>query len=153
VTYGVNVPRARVRAVVDTNVLVSGLISAAGPPARIVDAFRRDRFDLVVSPAVLDELLEVLLRPHVGVTVREAATMIANIRTRGHLVGGEYLDVNVVRDPKDNIVLACALEGDAEYLVSGDRDLLFLKDHHIAGHRTVHVVRPRYFVENVLNRR
>jgi putative PIN family toxin of toxin-antitoxin system len=66
----VTVPRAHVRAVVDTNVLVSGLISAVGPPARIIDAFRRDRFELVVSPAVLDELLDVLLRPYVGVTVR-----------------------------------------------------------------------------------
>ena len=147
------VPRVHVRAVVDTNVLVSGLISATGPPARIVDAFRRDRFELVVSPAVLDELLEVLLRPYVGVTVREAASIVATVRRRGHLVGGEYLDLNVVRDPKDNIVVACALEGDAEYLVSGDRDLLILKDHRVAGHRVVHVVRPRYFLQHVLGRR
>jgi putative PIN family toxin of toxin-antitoxin system len=133
--------------------MVSGLLSAAGPPARIVDAFRRGRFELVVSPALLDELLEVLLRPYLGVTVREAASMVATIRRRGHLVGGEYLDVSAVRDPKDNFVLACALEGEAEYLVSGDRDLLLLKDHHMAGHRVVHVVRPRHFLQRVLGRR
>jgi putative PIN family toxin of toxin-antitoxin system len=149
----VTVPPARVRAVVDTNVLVSGLLSAAGPPARIVDAFRRSRFELVVSPAVLDELLDVLLRPYLGVSVREAASMVATIRRLGHLLGGEYLDVNAVRDPKDNVVLACALEGDAEYLVSGDRDLLVLKDHHVAGHRVVHVVRPRDFLRQVLRKR
>jgi putative PIN family toxin of toxin-antitoxin system len=149
----VTVPHARVRAVVDTNVLVSGLISAAGPPARIVNALRRERFDLIVSPAVLDELLDVLLRPYLGVTVREAASMVATIRRRGHLVGGEYLEVKAVRDPKDNIVLACALEGDAQYLVSGDRDLLVLKDHHVAGHRVVHVVRPRDFLQNVLGKK
>jgi putative PIN family toxin of toxin-antitoxin system len=95
----------------------------------------------------------VLLRPYLGVTVREAASMVATIRRRGHLVGGEYLDVSAVRDPKDNFVLACALEGEAEYLVSGDRDLLLLKDHHVAGHRVVHVVRPRHFLQRVLGRR
>lgn len=146
-------PVAPARATVDTNVLVSGLLSADGPPGRIVDAFRRHRFELVVSPQVLDELLDVLLRPYLGISVREAASMVATVRTRAHLVGGEYLDVEMVRDPNDNIVLACALEGDADYLVTGDRDLLVLKDHHVAGHRVLHVVPPRYFVQHVLRRR
>jgi uncharacterized protein len=110
-----------------------------------VDAVRRDRFQLVVSPGVLDELLEVLLRPYLGVRVREAA-MVTFIRRRAHRDGGEYLELNVVRDPKDNVVLACALEGDAEYLVSGDRELLALKDHRVAGHRILRVVQPRDFV-------
>jgi putative PIN family toxin of toxin-antitoxin system len=132
---------------------VSGLISADGPPARIVDAFRSNRFELVVTPQVLDELLDVLLRPYLAISVREAASMVATIRMRAHLVGGEYLDVDMVRDPKDNIVLACALEGDADYLVSGDRDLLILKDHRVAGHRVLHVVRPRHFLQHVLRRR
>jgi uncharacterized protein len=143
---------APARAAIDTNVLVSGLLSAHGPPAAIIDAFRRHRFELVVTPQVLDELLEVLLRPQLGISVREAASMVATVRSGAHLIGGQYLDVKMVRDPKDNIVLACALEGDADYLVTGDRDLLVLKDHHVPGHRVLHVVRPRSFVEHVLRR-
>lgn len=76
---------APVRAAVDTNVLVSGLLSPHGPPARIVDAFRRHRFELVVSPQVLDELLDVLLRPRLGISVREAASIVATVRNRAHL--------------------------------------------------------------------
>jgi hypothetical protein len=91
---------APARAAVDTNLLVSGLISAGGPPARIVDGFRSNRFELVVTPQVLDELLDVLLRPYLAISVREAASMVATIRMRAHLVGGEYLDVDMVPGPR-----------------------------------------------------
>ena len=72
-------PPAHVRAVVDTNVLLSGLLSATGPPGKIVDAIRGGRFKLVDSPSVLDELLDVLPRPYLGVSVREAATIVATV--------------------------------------------------------------------------
>ena len=52
-----------VRAVGDTNVLVRGLISDAGPSARIAEAARARRFELVTSTYLLDELADVLMRP------------------------------------------------------------------------------------------
>ena len=148
-----------VRAVVDTNVLVSAVLSPKGPSARIFAQFRRGRFELVISPALLDEFLEVLLRPRMrlltSMTVRQSVQMVVNIRRRAHVVGGLYADIDMVpTDPKDNPVLAGALEGDAEYLVTQDkRDLLALKDHHVAGYRTIHIVTPASFLRNVLGRR
>ena len=106
---------------------------------------------------MLDEFLEVLLRPRVrlltGLTVRQAVQLAVNIRRRAHVVGGLYADIDMVpTDPKDNPILACALEGDAEYLVTQDkRDLLALKDHHVAGHRTIHIVIPASFLRNILH--
>ena len=147
-----------VRAVLDTNVLVSAVLSPTGPSSRIFALFRRGRFELVISPALLDEVLEVLLRPRIrlltGMTVSQAVQLVANIRRRAHVVGGLYADIDMVpTDPKDNPVLAGALEGDAEYVVTQDkRDLLALKDHHVAGHRTIHIVTPASFLRNVLER-
>lgn len=146
-----------VRAVLDTNVLVSATLSPSGPSSRIFALFRRGRFELVISPALLDEYLDVLLRPRMrlltGMTVRQAVQLVVNIRRRAHVVGGLYADIDMVpTDPKDNPVLAGALEGDAEYVVTQDkRDLLALKDHHVAGHRTIHIVTPASFLRNVLN--
>lgn len=145
-----------VRAVVDTNVLVSGLISEVGAPARIAEAIRAREFQLVVSPVLLDELLDVLMRPRIrlltGHDAVAVARQVATLRRYAHLVGGEYLDIEMVAtDPKDNPVIGCALEGDASYLVTADkRDLLALKDHHVAGHRIVHVVTAGDFVRHVL---
>jgi len=49
----------------------------------------------------------------------------------------------MVRDPKDNPVVAAALEGDAEYILSEDDDLLVLKDHHVKGHNLIRCMKPR----------
>jgi len=145
-----------VRAVVDTNVLVRGLISDAGPSARIAEAARARRFELVTSTYLLDELADVLMRPHIrlltGHDAVDVANQVAAIRLCGYLVGGVYVDIDMVpTDQKDNPVVACALEGDASYLATEDRrDLLPLKDHHVAGHRVLHVVTPDHFVRHVL---
>lgn len=50
------------KAVLDTNVLVSALISPNGTPAQLINAWREKKFELVVSPAILEELAEVLQR-------------------------------------------------------------------------------------------
>ncbi len=141
-----------VRAVLDTSVLVSGIVSTRVPAARILDAARVGTFTLIALPSLLDELLDVLLRPQFGISVREAAGIVATIRNRSQMIRGAYLGVEMVpTDPKDNHVPACALEGDAQYLVTEDRhDLLPLKDHRVAGHRVLHVVRPGYFVGHLL---
>lgn len=51
------------RAVLDPNVLVSAAISPAGPPRQILTAWTTERFELIISPSVLDELADVLARP------------------------------------------------------------------------------------------
>jgi len=68
-----------VRAVLDPNVLVSALISPAGPPREIVGAWMQGRFDLVASPALLGELRDVLERPEVP--------SLAHTRVSGGLAG------------------------------------------------------------------
>lgn len=127
--------RAKSRAVLDTNVLLRALTSPGGPSARIYDAVLDGRFKLVLSPAILRELREVLLRPSVRrrfpIPLEDLADQIADLQARAEIVRGE-LEVHTGSiDPKDNPILACAIEGEADYLVTDDRkDLLPMKHYH-----------------------
>jgi hypothetical protein len=118
------------RIVLDTNQFVSALISPAGNPARIMDSWRQGKVELAVSPSVLNEVHNVLHRPHIKrkyhLTDLDIKRYVLLLEQYALIVPG-LVRVNVVLDdPNDNIIVACALEAEADYLVSGDRHLLDL---------------------------
>lgn len=135
-----------VRAVVDTNVLVSGLISGKTPPAQVVDAWLDQQFILVTSIYQVDELNHVLAYPRIASRIRlepiEVETILAGLLLQAEIVPGEVTLPGVTRDPKDDFIVASALEGQASYIVSGDRDLLVLE-----AYEGIQVVTPRQFIE------
>lgn len=147
-------PRARsIRAVLDTNVLLRGLTRATGPSREILEALVDARaFHLVTSAEILAELGDVLQRPafrrHVELTDFEIMRAIRGLRGVAQMVPGAYVELKTVpTDPDDNMVVACALEGEADYLVTDDRrDLLPLKVVRVSGYRPVQVVTPRGFL-------
>jgi putative PIN family toxin of toxin-antitoxin system len=107
---------------------------------------------MVASPAILDELVDVLTRPKLRAQARLSFDDIAMVRVGlqqlAETVLGAYRDVEIVAtDPKDNPVVATALEGEAEYLVTLDeRDLLALKVVRGRAHRPVQIVSPPDFL-------
>lgn len=120
-------PRPQSRAVVDHNLFVSGLISKLGQPHQLIDQFRNGSFTLVISDQLRAELEEVLGRgkfaTKYGLTEEERAGFLLLVDTTALFVTPrDRLPVHV-RDPKDDIVLATALGGSAEYVVTGDRDI------------------------------
>ena len=111
------------RIALDTNILVSALITRGTPPDLLYRAWLRGEVELVTSAAQIDEVADVLARPRMRrfVDPEEAAQMVAAIR-RGATVLG---DVPVPRrspDPKDDAILAAAVAGRAALVVSGDKD-------------------------------
>jgi putative PIN family toxin of toxin-antitoxin system len=119
-----------VRAVLDANVHISALLSAAGTPAQILRAFVEGRFELVVSPKLLSELQRALgyakLQRHIN--AEESAQYIAWLRDAAVLVedpGGDPPARSA--DPEDDYLLSLAAAQQA-ILVSGDRHLLQLVD-------------------------
>ena len=125
----------RPKAVVDANVLVRFVLTPRGFSARLRRAIERRRFALVTSEAILAEVTDVLGRPRVQrhrpyppELVRRA---VASLRRLAIVVPGRYTVFAVADDPKDNPVLACALEADADFVVTDDRKhLLPLKHYH-----------------------
>ena len=117
------------RIVLDTNVLVSALISGDGPPGRVLDAVRHERVTLVTSEAQLDELRTVLGRERLRPYIRseEAQDLIRNLEAVGEVVANLPI-VSVSPDSDDNVILATAIAGQADLVVSGDkRHMLILE--------------------------
>lgn len=118
------------RAVLDPNVLVSAAISPNGPPRQILTAWADERFVLIISPAVLDELADVLARPKLQrfVTTALASAFIDGLATDAVIVQDPPEPPDLSPDPDDDYLIALARTASADYLVSGDRHLLDLTD-------------------------
>jgi len=118
------------RAVIDTGVFVSALIRPQGRTGAVLQALKDKRFTLIYSTDILVEIIDVLgrdnFRSKYHISPDGIAALIDLIRLRGELVIPSQ-KVTVCRDPKDDIFLEAALEGEAEYIVSGDFDLLDMK--------------------------
>lgn len=118
------------RAVLDTNVLVSGLITPHGASARLLVELRGGAFELVVSPMLLVELGEVLAREKIRryVTEMEAQVFVELVRRDGVLHDDpEPSSVPLGADPDDEYLIALARAARVDALVSGDRHLLELR--------------------------
>jgi len=118
------------RVVLDANVLVSALISPRGATAQLLGAWEEGRFVLLISEAILRELDRVLHYPKLQERYRLPESRIARflqlLRTQGVLVETTVQLSVIERDPTDNRYLECAVTGEAQIIVSGDRHLLEL---------------------------
>jgi putative PIN family toxin of toxin-antitoxin system len=112
------------KVIIDTNAFVSGIIWA-GKPAQIVSKWVSGEFELILSAELLAEYVEVIERlsknPQLGSHWQEIlikkATFVSVTQT-----------VDICRDPDDNFILALTLASGADYLVSGDKDILSISD-------------------------
>jgi uncharacterized protein len=125
------------RVVLDTNVLFSALISPHGPPDAIYRAWRARHFELVTSRAQLDEIRRASRYPKFQAILQPAkvGAMINNLHRSIVL---ERLTRQIeTTDPGDAFLLAMAVEGDADYLVTGDRRAGLLERGHVERTRIV----------------
>lgn len=134
------------RAVLDVNVIVSGILVPHGHPAQILQAWRDGQFLLITSEAIIQEVKEVLNRPRIRkkyrhLTPRIIGRLINLLRHHGVLVPGKLKLRVVERDPDDDKVIIAAVEGKAEYIVAGDTDLADLKSYH-----GIKIVKPADFM-------
>jgi putative PIN family toxin of toxin-antitoxin system len=118
------------RAVFDTNVLVSYLLTHRPPIATLIDYhLAREDFALVTAPALLEELDRVLRYPRLSHYYSEAerTRFVALLLALSEVVDLPDTIPSICRDPDDDRVIACAVAGQADVIVSGDRDLLVLE--------------------------
>ncbi len=133
------------RAVLDANVYVSAYVRPEGPPGQIVERFLRDAaFEVILSTAVVDEVLRALAYPKVRKSNRtkvEPELWFEDIVMLAEFVTDRQIGA-VSRDSDDDKYIAAAIEGRASFVVSGDPDLLALKEH-----EGVRMVNPRAFLD------
>ena len=119
------------RAVIDTNVLASALIRRQGVSGQVLRHLRDGGFTIVYSVPLLMEMVEVLSRPQIQqkyhILPDDLTALINLVRLRGELVSPDRV-IDACRDPKDNRFLEAAVEGDADVIVSGDADLLDMRE-------------------------
>jgi len=116
-----------VRVVLDTNTLVSGVISPGGPPRRLLDDLRAHVFELCSSATLLAELLDVLSREKFAARLTQAGLtpqgVVVELRRLAHMAAPQEVPRVIEHDADDDHVLACALAGRADLIVSGDKHL------------------------------
>jgi putative PIN family toxin of toxin-antitoxin system len=110
-----------VRIVLDTNVLVSNLLSAGGPPGQLFDAWLDHRFELVTSRVQLVELTRVLRYERIASRLppERVSEPIRNMQIATVVEPAEGIELSA--DPDDNMILATAIAGEADLIVSGDK--------------------------------
>ena len=112
----------RVRVVLDTNILIGALITKGTPPDSLYQAWLRGEIELVTSTAQIRELTDVLARQplQMFLDADESTAIVENIGTRAVILD-ELPSVSLSPDPMDNRILATAIMGGVDLIVSGDK--------------------------------
>ena len=139
------------RIVVDTNVLISGFYAIKDSPSfQIIFAIRQQKLILVTSPQILNEVEEVINRERIIKLLKTTSVLrkkiISQITSMSDITDGKQLFEIVGRDRKDDKFLACAVEAQADYIITGDKDLLVIKEF-----KGTQIITPRKFLD-ILNK-
>lgn len=130
------------RAVIDTNILVSALIAPGGSPAAVIDAWLEGKFTLLTCAEHLDEFRATLQKPRVAALIKphRAGRLVNQVKKLAENVA-PLPRVQRSPDPDDDFLLALAEAGKADYLVTGDKSGLLA----LGRHKTARIVSARDF--------
>jgi uncharacterized protein len=134
-----------VSAVLDTNLIVSAFLSRRGRPRTLLNALHDGAFRPILSLSLQQEYADVLARPRFALDPEEVAAFFRFLARRAQVVNPVPPTPVAVRDPNDEHVPATALAGGADYLVTGDDDLVSLAGDPRLG--TLRIVTARAFLD------
>ena len=132
------------KVVLDTNVLVSGILFT-GPPHQILLAWSEGRFELVFTSNIHEEYRRVAAQLQQQFPRVDLTAALDLVLVNAHAFPPVALDGRICTDPDDDKFLACAIASGARTIVSGDKHLLS-----VSGYRGIEVLRPRAFVDRYL---
>ncbi|RIK46978.1 MAG: putative toxin-antitoxin system toxin component, PIN family [Chloroflexi bacterium] len=117
-----------IRVVLDTNILASGALLQNSVPGAILRRCRSPQITLIISEVILDELSRTLEKPYFTRSIRDGrrVRLLRYLRMLSEVVDPEPPASVVATHPEDDLILATAVAGRAQFLVTGDRQLLAL---------------------------
>ena len=130
-----------IRVLPDTNIIISSVFWR-GNPYEVIRKGILGEYQLVISAEILDEVVG-KLRNKFKFPEKNIQELIDILMTYCHIVDGTG-KFDVVRDKKDNKIIECAFDGKADYIVTGDPDLLVLKEF-----RGIKIVKAKEFLEEI----
>ena len=135
-------------AVIDTNIFISGLLKGSSPSA-ILDALRDNKFRLLISPELLDEVAITARKPRLAriISPGDLAELLDLLNQKAFIIEPKTR-LKISRDPKDDMLIECALEGNGSLIVTRDRDLLDLKEY-----GSFKMILPEEFTRMLSNKR
>ena len=137
-----------IKVVLDTNVIVSAYLVPTGKPAEILSLARKGKLHIFLSQEIINEIKRTLLSPKlrkIHKDTLEQTSLFVRAFSKIATVMPGTISVDVIKDdPDDNKILACALEGKVDYIVSGDHHLTDLKSFH-----GISIVNPDMFLQAI----
>lgn len=135
-----------ISATIDTNTLVSAIININSSVSQeIYQSFIEKRFLLITSPSILEEVDEVIHRERImsfhKLPLKQLEEIISELANLSYIVPGNT-KIDISRDPDDNKIIAAAVEGNTDYIVSRDRDILDLKEYN-----NIKIISPEQFMK------
>lgn len=138
-----------IRVVLDTNVLVSAILMPGSSPARILELALAGRLRWIISPGIIREMGLVFQYPKIKkamkkqrLSYRAVEEVILKMLKVAAITPGKMIAQGVSRDPSDNMILSCAAEGQADFVISGDQDLTKL-----GSYEGIRIVDPASFLQ------
>jgi putative PIN family toxin of toxin-antitoxin system len=129
--------------VVDTNIFISAFLKG-GEPEELIRKWEQGRVVILMSRDIVEEILEVLLRPKIGAPFSYVERLGKVIYRKAVIAKPRQQLQAVIGDPKDNKFLECAVEGKADYIISGDQHLLSLREY-----QGIEIVKTKEFLEKL----
>lgn len=131
-----------VRAVIDTNILISAIIFG-GNPKKTIELIQENKIIAIISPVLLSELTEVLVKKFHFTP--DKIYLVEELIKENFVLVQPNKTLNIVRDKDDNRVIEAAMHGKCQYIVTGDKDLLDLKIY-----EKIEIVTTEVFLNEIL---
>ncbi|AEB08257.1 putative toxin-antitoxin system toxin component, PIN family [Desulfobacca acetoxidans] len=135
-----------IKTVIDANVFVSSALAPGSNPDKVIGLARKGRITLLISQDILKEIRTVFMYPEIKrrlkITAKEIDEFLAEIAKPALITPGVLNLKEVKADRKDDKYLVCAVEGQADYIISGDKHLLNLDNYY-----GIKIVTPAVFLE------
>ncbi len=120
------------KVVADTNTIISGLLWK-GNESKLLQEAEEENIRLFISKEILEEIEQVInydqLQKYIAESELTKEQLLEKVNSLCHIVFGEKLNIDICRDKRDNKIIECAVHAKADFIVSGDKDILSLKEY------------------------